>query len=340
MALLLAVASAVQADPKQALQTKGLELKGKYFVVKEENDLNKEIFELRKRKGALDKVIREQRSTERKISQAKAIIAQKEYELRKLQADVAKAATAVQQNRLIAEMNQARELIEKAVEFKRENEEKIQAARAEARQNYVEFVLQLGIRFDEVDKKYAGLTEDAEVKAAIDELNAEIKKYELGPSSAYQSYKNLLDKDRGEILSADIEMRPEGNVNWVEVMINGKYTREMVLDSGAGLLSIPHDMAKELGLEPTDQHPTIRLRLADGKIVDGKLMVLDSVQVGQFKVKEVECAVLPESLIAAEPLLGGSYLKHFTYRIDSAKNKLRMVKIKGDEDEEEEEAAK
>lgn len=73
--------------------------------------------------------------------------------------------------------------------------------------------------------------------------------------------------------------------------------------------------------------PTIRVSLADGSIVEAKQVFASSVRVGKFTVEHVECAVMPADLPNAEPLLGLSFLKHFTFKIDSDKSKLVMSKI-------------
>ena len=86
----------------------------------------------------------------------------------------------------------------------------------------------------------------------------------------------------------------ENHIPMVEVTLNGKVTRTMILDSGGSTVAVPADLAKELEMVPGPNDPTIRLQLADGKIVEGKQMMLKSVRVGTFTIENVECAVLPE----------------------------------------------
>jgi len=317
---------------KKTLEDKGLKTRGSSWLLDSEIDLAQDMRELRKAKLAVDKVERDQRSIDRKIRQAKAFIAQKQYEFDKLRDKLTKAQSAIQQNQLIAEMQKAKQFIEEAIKVKQENENKMEAARREAREVYVEQVLIMSNKVGKVAAEYDALEKDAAVTGAVKSLNDAGLKYSLGPGSLFKANQTLVARYKDEILSGDIKLRPEGNVFWVEVIINGKSRREMVLDSGASLLSIPADMAKELGLMPSADDPIVRLALADGKIVDAKLMVLDSVQVGEFVVNNVECAVLPESLIAAQPLLGGTYLNKFTYKIQSDKGTLTLVRLKGAND--------
>jgi len=149
----------------------------------------------------------------------------------------------------------------------------------------------------------------------------------LGPSAAFVNNRKLLEKMQGEVLSEDIDINNDEGVPMVEVILNGKYTRTMVVDSGAAVICLPSDMANELGMKPTDQNPTVKMQLADGKVVEGKMMQLHAVQVGKFKVENVDCAVLPADLVAAQPLLGGSFLSNFSYKVDSQNKKLHLIRV-------------
>src|SRR5690242_4010084 len=104
----------------------------------------------------------------------------------------------------------------------------------------------------------------------------------------------------------------------------------MVLDTGAGLVVIPADLAKSMELVPAKDDPIVHLVLGDGKRVEAKQTILKSVRVGSFTVENVECAVLPPELVAAEPALGGSFLKHFTYKLDPAAGKLHLAQTGSD----------
>ena len=62
-------------------------------------------------------------------------------------------------------------------------------------------------------------------------------------------------------------------------------------------------------------------------------MTLDSVRVGKFTVKDVRCAVLPAGLTQAPPLLGGSFLRHFSYRHNPGGGKVTFWKVQTESDE-------
>ena len=96
------------------------------------------------------------------------------------------------------------------------------------------------------------------------------------------------------MLSESIALREEGRTHWVSVVVNGKHTQEMVLDSGASLISLPLAMAEKFGIHPSSKDQKILVTLADGREIEAWKMTLTSVRVGKFTVENVECAVLAQ----------------------------------------------
>ena len=62
-----------------------------------------------------------------------------------------------------------------------------------------------------------------------------------------------------------------------------------------------------------------------------KRVVAETVRVGKFTAKNVECAVMPSGLPASTPLLGLSFFKNFSFKIDSGKGQLIMSQIDASE---------
>jgi len=130
------------------------------------------------------------------------------------------------------------------------------------------------------------------------------------------------------VLSESIALRREGGDSlWVPVVINGKHTKEMIVDSGSSMICLPRKIAKDCGIEVGSQHQQITLVLADGSRISAHEVPLDSVRVGKFTVENVVCAVLGEEAIEAEPLLGMSFLGQFKWELDSENKLLKMVKV-------------
>lgn len=330
-----APALADKAAAEATLKAKGLELKPPYFILPQEKDLTKLAAELRQSKITLARKLADSRRAEKKVDQVKAALAHKDLEARKIYKELAEGGLTVERNnQLVGKLEILKQEMEEIEQqyLKKFQEEfnKVNEKYIEARDEYIAKALSAEKQVKEVAAKYAALAGDAEVAKAIDAIAAaDERKYVLGPSPQFKAANAVATSVAREIVSEEVEVRVEDDVPWVEVIINGKARRSMVFDSGASLISVPADLAKDLGLIPSSDTPMVRLQLADGKIVEGWLMELRSVQLGPFKVENVECAVLPDELIAAQPLLGGTFLKHFVYKLDLKNGKLDMSQVKG-----------
>ena len=71
------------------------------------------------------------------------------------------------------------------------------------------------------------------------------------------------------------------------------------------------------------------VQLADGREVQAKLVKIPQVRVGKFIVENVECAVMPENLTNASAILGMSFLRNFSFKIETDTGKLTMSKVDG-----------
>ncbi len=237
-------------------------------------------------------------------------------------------------NRLVASIK----VIEGQFELSRERkyglETQVKTSRAklnEAREEYIELALGSRRLADEIEAAYASKAVDIDVKAALARFNlATGKQFALSATPGFQANVRRLKQLEDTVLSESIDLQDDGGKTMnVNVMVNGRYQQEMVLDSGASLISLPLEVALKFGLKPSEKDPRITLQLADGREIDGRLMKLASVRIGKFQVDNVECAVLSESAVAAQPLLGMSFLEHFKFEIDSSAKKLTMVKVSG-----------
>src|SRR4029453_16452396 len=100
---------------------------------------------------------------------------------------------------------------------------------------------------------------------------------------------------------------------------------------GASMISLPYVVAAKLGLKPGPSDPAVQMQLADGRVIEGRRMIIPSVRVGKCEVEKVECAVLGEEAVNAEPLLGMSFLGNFKFEVNADAKTLTMVKIAGAE---------
>ena len=213
-----------------------------------------------------------------------------------------------------------------------DEEKAAKAARATAMdlsEHSVELLLKIRAQYNGLKAKYDKLAANKAVTKAIEEYSQTAgKECRLGPSASFVAYGHKLAKLSHNLLSETIALRHgDGDLWHVAVTFGGKHVQDMAIDTGASLISLPWNAAEAAGLTPTSQDETLHVHLADGSVVAAKRVFAPSVRVGPFVVKHVECVVMPEDLKAAEPLLGLSYLKHFSFKIDTAKGTLTLSKI-------------
>ena len=103
--------------------------------------------------------------------------------------------------------------------------------------------------------------------------------------------------------------------------LNNLIKARLVLDTGASLVVISKDIADRLGIDTKGAPYSLKVVLADGRRVKAKAVILKSVKVGGAEVKNVSAAVLENAQPTDEDgLLGMSFLKNFTVKLDAAHN--------------------
>jgi aspartyl protease family protein len=249
---------------------------------------------------------------------------------RLLRSQLEQARSVDAHNRIVSAMNELGDRIV-LMEKEAEGDEKTRTVRAkanEARESYAEGLLKLRKAYDALGEKYADMAANPQVKEAISKYSEAAGPMQLGPTPAYVSLGNNLRKLEETVLSEAIDLRRgDGKLFYVSVVFDGKYTKEMALDTGSSLISLPYELANDVGLTPDETAQDIVLTLADGRQVPAKLMKAKSVRVGKFMAEDIECAVLPKELTEAEPLLGLAFLDHFSYKIDTERAKLIMTRV-------------
>lgn len=334
LALLLILCSAVlpaltaQAEAAKALEDAGLSRTGLEYVIAEETEIIRARTEIKNAQRALKDAEDDFRDAERKIAKAQSYIAHLQKEIDELESRRLRADTQNKHARLVEAIREKMREIEKAQEGRKEFEQKQQVKLDDAKAVYIATMVTWVEKAAAVNDKYAELAKDEAVTGAITEISEQDKrKYKLGPSRRFQSINKELAKAAGEYQRGAVDLRKEGNVLMIDVRINGKPIRSMILDTGASSVSLPHSFAKDLGIEVTETDPTIQLQMADGKIVEAKQVTLESVQVGEFIINDVEAFVLPENLHAAPPLLGNTFLGNFTFEVDPERGKLILSRL-------------
>ncbi len=330
----LALSLSVRADESTAedvLKSQGLHKLNQSFVLPDEAAVTKRFHETDGLRRKVTDAQQRAALADQKVEEKKKLILDYAEKRRALRVQMEAARSPDVHNRLV---NMSNELADRMVILEKSDKEEKEAASARtataaASEQYLELLLQLRKQYDEVEAKYRQLAADAKVQQALDNLNKNNPKpCKLGPTPALALLDRNLRKLESGVLSETIPLRRgEGNLWHVTVTFNGKHAHEMAINTGASLISLPYGVAQKAGLTPTPQAPTMRASMADGRIVEAKQVFASSVRLGKFTVEHVECAVMPADLPNAEPLLGLSFLKHFTFKIDNAGGKLVMSKI-------------
>lgn len=318
-----------QADPAKTLEDAGLTKSATEFVIPEEDEILRAKRDITQAQRDLSSAERDFRTAERQIANAQGVIAALQREMDELRSKIRRADDRNEYDRYVTAYEAKVKEIETAQEQRKKFEQEHQAKIDDARAAYIQTMYTWVEKAETVQKKYEELAKNPEIVKAIDEISElDNRRYTLGPSRRFAAIQKELAKAAEEYQRGAVDLRKEGNVLMIDVRLNGKPIRSMILDTGASSVSLPFLFAKDLGIEPSPNDPIVQLQMADGKIVDAWEIHLDSVQVGEFVVKNVEAFILPESLHAAPALLGNSFLGNFTFEVDPDRGKLILSRLK------------
>jgi clan AA aspartic protease (TIGR02281 family) len=331
-------APAPAADPPAdaPLKEKGLRKAGATYVLPAEAEVQKRLNTARALYRAATAAAAQKQQFEQGVQATRLQIQQLEQELVAINNQLAQAPPADLRNQLVA-MNNARvnQLNILRRQGSDENRQVVGARLAADREGFIQAVIDLRKLVDKTDEEYASLAGDEPVKAALETLNRSAPakvKFALGPSKTYLANVKLLERVEANVLTEEVELRKTpGGVYEVDVTFNGKVTRPMYFDTGAAMVSLPADLAAEIGLKPGSDTPTILSKNADGGVSKVYRMVIPSVRVGKFTVNNVECMVAPPGMKDVPPLLGQSFQRYFSVHFSPEAGKLTLTKLEADE---------
>ena len=126
----------------------------------------------------------------------------------------------------------------------------------------------------------------------------------------------------------EVEFSDENQNITVKALINEDVTTNLILDTGATGIMLRKHLADKLGIKL--DKPDAKVTLANGKTVDAKQVILRSVKVQDSEAFNVGAVILMEEengLGSADGLLGMSFLKHFSFKIDQKYKKLILEKL-------------
>lgn len=311
----------------------GLRVQGKQLVLMEEVEFVKELARCKELNATVRKGQSDLRLHEKNLKAGNEQIDRLRGEIARLNGQLAQVAggNVALNNKIVGTLNvlssQLQDLVEKRETFAGEGR-KMRGEHNQARELFVQHVLDLRQKADALDAAYAAKVNDAEIATAVrDWAQASGKEAVFGPGPALKGNLKRLKSFEDAILSEDIPMEREGGVQLVSVMVNGDQVEPMIIDSGCGSMLIPHRFAERFGVPVTEGDQQVTCVLADGRTVKGTAKRLQSVRVGKFTVDDVECVVLGPDAPNAPLLLGMSFLGNFEFKINAEAGLLTMVKV-------------
>jgi clan AA aspartic protease (TIGR02281 family) len=310
------------------LKAQGLTRVGITYLLDVDARIAEHLKPSRQAKKQLDDYVRHRASVAASIRKADEQVAQWVREYGALNDQLTRTNAPRAHNQLVGQINALAAKVKEAERYKTQREKELANIPA-PREDYGALVAELAEKLELADKRYAELAKSAEVAAALAKLSEKGPKFRLGPSPGFTQTLKDTRRVRDRTKSSVIRLSMDQGVPHVDVTLNGSVTRAMVVDSGAGLVSLTHEVAQRLGLKPGPDDPVVKLVTADGKTTEGRLMTLDTVKVGQFVVEDVQCAILPADVPADVCLLGGTFLQNFIYRMDLASGQLHLTQVAG-----------
>ena len=111
----------------------------------------------------------------------------------------------------------------------------------------------------------------------------------------------------------------------VQVRLNGTRDAKLILDTGAEISLLSHDVVLDLGLFPTSTTPTVTLNTVSGT-VRADVLIVDSMAVGAAEAHHVAVAVhdLPEAPPGVDGLLGLTFLNNLIVTLDPQHGTLHL----------------
>jgi len=142
----------------------------------------------------------------------------------------------------------------------------------------------------------------------------------------YDWLKRAVARMDGDFAQESVASSRRGSGVLVSVLLNGKVSASLLVDTGASLVGLKRDVVERLGLD-TAAMSDVEMVVADGRKVKEKAFLLDSLAVGKMRAEKVEAATLSD-FPECDGLLGMSFLKHFDVRVDAEGGRFILKELK------------
>jgi clan AA aspartic protease (TIGR02281 family) len=136
-----------------------------------------------------------------------------------------------------------------------------------------------------------------------------------------------LDGYESDFQTTTLAAPRQGGGILVKANINGIRDGRFIFDTGASLMTISAEFARELGL-PLSASDPVDVTLADGRRVSAKRVELRSVSVQDAEVHDVAAVVLDmQPAPGVDGLLGMSFLGNFYVSVDSKTGSITLKRF-------------
>ncbi|MGC4005424.1 MAG: hypothetical protein QM811_20810 [Pirellulales bacterium] len=243
------------ADAKAALEKAGLKVSTTGVLMPEEAEFSKSMRDLDAVRKSFVSAEKEHAAVEGEADKIQKTVTQIKTQLVQMNAAIAGNLPVNEHNRLVGMINASRVQTELLLEQLEKTNDKAKASRAkaaEAREGYITKILAARGAAEKVENNWGKLATDAQATAALAKVAEVLKKpISAKPSQTFTLAEKQLQLLEQKILSESIKLTEDSGTFMVSVLIDGKHTKQMVVDSGATSISLPFALAKELGMEPT-----------------------------------------------------------------------------------------
>jgi len=127
-----------------------------------------------------------------------------------------------------------------------------------------------------------------------------------------------------------VEFSDENSSITVEVILNKKVKAALVLDTGSSVVLLRKSVADKLGIDIDNLTADTKVSAVDGRKINAKRVILESVQLQDMEANDVEAAILLEDTPwegTGDGLLGMSFLSKFIFKIDHKEKKVILEKL-------------
>jgi clan AA aspartic protease (TIGR02281 family) len=142
----------------------------------------------------------------------------------------------------------------------------------------------------------------------------------LTPSEVVSSAQPINSTD-----GVTVPVQRAGRSLTVQAKLNGTYDARLIVDTGADITILSHDLARNIGILPSDINATVTLNTVGGS-VRADVVRIGAISVGAAEVKNMPVAVhtMPDAPPQVDGLLGMTFLDKFLVTLDAQKGELHL----------------